>query len=183
VDFSALLKQTKAAARAPRVISLGLGAWSDARADKPREPVSIGIRLLSEQDTQVVRSEAAKMAVELTPTGTEDERVEAFNSALMCFAAEHGTCSPTDAEQPYFPMGALEIRERMTPEGVRRLWHEIEALHLASNPSLDEIDDEGLAHLFALLHRDAVSLLPKTDAARIRRLLELVRSELAETES
>ena len=183
MDFSALLKSTKAAARVPRVISLGLGAWSDARSDKPREPVSIGIRLLSEQDTQVIRAAAAKLAVELTPNGTEDERIEAYNSSLMCLAAEHGTCSPTDAEQPLFPMGALEIRERMTPEGVRRLWHEIEALHVAANPSLDEINDEGLAHLFALLDRGAVDKLEKPDAARVRRLLELCRSELAETES
>ncbi len=99
MDFSALLKSSKAATRVPHVISLGLGAWADSRIDKPREPVSIGIRLLSEQDTQIIRAAAAKTAVELTPNGTEDERVEAYNSALMCLAAEYGTCSPTDAEQ------------------------------------------------------------------------------------
>lgn len=183
VDFSALIKKGKEGKRVPRVLSLPPSAWADSRSDKPREPVTIGIRLLSEEDVQVARSSAAKIAVELVPVGTEDDRIAAYNDALMRFAAERGTCSPTDAEMPHFPMGELEIRERMTPEGVRRIWHEIEALHLASNPSLPEIDDEGLAHLFAVIHRDALARMSTADASRVRRLLELCRSELAEVDS
>lgn len=183
VDFASLIKKGKSEGkRVPRLLSLPPGAWADSRSDKPREPVTIGIRLLSEEDVQVARSSAAKIAVELVPVGTEDDRIAAYNDALMRFAAERGTCSPTDAETPHFAMGELEIRERMTPEGVRRIWHEIEALHLVSNPSLAEIDDDGLAHLFALVHRDALSSLNRSDAARLRRLLELCRAELAEVD-
>jgi hypothetical protein len=182
-DFSALLKTGKGkdgARLPPRVIALPPSAWADHRDDKPREPVRIGIRLISEEDTQIARSEAAKVAVEIVPVGDEDDRIAAYNDALMRFAAERGTCSPTNAEDPYFVMGEMEIRERLTPEGVRRLWHEIEGLHVASNPSVSEIDDEGLAELFALLHHGALDRLEKSDASRVRRLLELCRVDLAE---
>jgi hypothetical protein len=104
-DFSALLKKGKETARAPRVISLPPSAWAETREDRPREPVRIGIRLISEQDTQVARSEAAKVAVDLMPTGSEDDRIEAYNCALMRFAAQYGTCSPTNTDQPYFRAG------------------------------------------------------------------------------
>ncbi len=181
-DFSKLLKPGKAAARLPRVISLPPSAWADSREDKPREPVRIGIRLISDEDTQIARSTAAKIAVELVPVGGEDDRIAAYNDALMRVATEHGTCSPTNAEDPYFVMGELEIRQRLTPEGVRRVWHEIEALHASSNPSVSEIDDEGLAHLFALLDRGVLDSLEKSDAARVRRLLEMCRADLAEHE-
>ena len=176
-DFAGMLKK---GARAPsRIVSLPPNAWADSRSDKPREPVEIGIRLMSEEDVQVARSQAAKTALELVPVGTEEDRVSAFNDALMRNAAERATCSPKNAESPFFVMGELEIRERITPEGVRRLWQEIEALHLASNPSLSEIDDEGTAHLFALLHRDLLDRLDRSDSQRVRRLLEMCRAELA----
>jgi hypothetical protein len=182
-DFSSLLQKgggTHAIRPPARVVTLPLSAWADSRSDKPRTPVTIGIRLISEQDTSAARAAAAKVAVELVPVGTEDDRIEAYNCALMRFAAEHGTCSATNVEDPHFVMGEFEIRQRMTAEGVRLLWHAIEALHEASNPSVEEIDDEGIAHLFALLHRDALALLDKPEGARIRRLLELCRSGLAE---
>lgn len=181
-DFSKLIKQGKADARVPKVIALPPSAWADSREDKPREPVKIGIRLISDEDTQIARSAAAKIAVEFVATGSEDDRIAAYNDALMRVAAEHGTCSPTNAEEPFFMMGELEIRQRLTPEGVRRIWHEIEALHAALNPSVAEIDDEGLAHLFALLHRDGLDRLDKSDASLVRRLLEMARSTLAERE-
>lgn len=183
-DFSSLLKRSGSdGARLPKVISLPISAWVDSRSDRPTSPVDIGIRLLSEEDTQIARSSAAKIAIELVPVGGEEDRIAAFNDALMRFAAERGTCSPKNVEDGFFPLGELEIRQRLTPEGVRRIWQEIEALHLACNPSLDEIDDEGLAHLFALLDRERLSALPRAESARVRRLLELCRTELASVNS
>lgn len=180
-DFSKLLKTGKGEARKPaRVIELPPSAWADHREDKPREPVRIGIRLISEEDTQIARSEAARLAVEFVSEGGEDDRIAAFNDALMRVCAANGTCSPLDVEQPFFMSGELEIRARLTSEGVRRIWHEVEGLHLASNPSVSEIDDEGLAELFASLHHGALDRLEKADASRVRRLLELCRIDLAE---
>lgn len=182
VDFSSLQKKAKVTPRLPRVIMLPPSAWADHRTDKPREPVAIGIRLISEEDVQIARATAARIAVELVTVGGEDDRVAAYNDALCRVAAASGTCAPHDSEQAHFPLGELEIRERLTPEGVRRLYQEVEALHIASNPSLPEIDDEGLAHLFALLDRNAIDALPREEALRVRRLLELCRSELAEVD-
>lgn len=185
VDFAELLKQGNAARgprKPPRVFELPLGAWSDERSDKPLAPVAVGIRLLSEEDVQYARSEAAKVAVELIAVGDEDDRIAAFNDALTRFAAERGMCSPESVEDPFFALGELEIRQRMTPEGVRRIWQEIEALHVGCNPSLTEIDDDGLAHLFAMLYRDCLDRLSREDAAHARRLLERVRSMLDEVD-
>lgn len=182
MDFSSIQKKTKLTPRLPRVITLPPSAWADHRSDKPREPVPIGIRLISEEDVQIARSTAAKIATELVPVGGEDDRIAAYNDALCRVAAARGTCAPHDAEQSFFAMGELEIRERMTSEGVRRIWQEIEALHISGNPSLAEIDDEGLAHLFALLDRNAIDELPREDMLRVRRLLEICRSQLAEVD-
>jgi hypothetical protein len=184
-DISKLLKSSggkKGLRPAPRVLLLVASDWADSREDKPLEPVKIGIRLISEQDTQIARSEAAKVAVELMPVGTEDDRIDAYNGALIRFGAEHGTCNPLNVEEPHFAMGELEIRERLTPEGIRKIWHAIEALHAGSNPSVGEIDDEGMAHLFALHHNGALDRLEKADAALVRRLLETCRTYLAEAD-
>lgn len=186
VDFAELMKQSgagKGPRKPPRVFELPLSAWSDERTDKPLAPVAVGIRLISEEDAQYARSEAAKAAVEFIPAGDDDDRIAAFNDALARFAAERGMCNPENVEEPFFALGELEIRQRMTPEGVRRIWQEIATLHESSNPSLPEIDDDGLAHLFAMLYRDCLDRLPREDAAHARRLLERVRSMLDEVDA
>jgi len=181
-DFSELLKKSKAPSGPrlpPKVITLVPDDWADQRTDKPREPVKIGIKLISEQDTDVARAEAAKIAAELVTVGDEDDRTVAYNCALMRYAAQAGTCSPADVDDPFFMVGELEIRERLTPEGTRKIFHAIEALHLASNPAIDEIDADGLGHLFALQHAGAIENLDRTEATQVRRLLEYCRSVLA----
>lgn len=183
-DFEKLLRQSNASKGPrlpPKVITLKPSDWADQRTDKPIEPILIGIKLISEQDTDIARSEAAKVAVELIPAGgSEDDRTVAYNCALMRFAAQAGVCSPTDIDAPFFMLGETEIRERLTPEGVRKIFNAIDALHVASNPSNGEIDAEGTAELFALLHAGAIDQLDSAAAGQVKRLLEYCRATLAE---
>jgi hypothetical protein len=183
-DFAKLLRQSGAANSGkrlpPKFLTLVPSDWADQRDDKPLEPVKVGIRLIAEQDTDIARAEAAKIAAELVTVGGEDDRIEAYNCALMRYAAQAGVCSPTDVDAPYFMLGEMEIRERLTPEGVRKIFNAIDALHVASNPSNGEIDDEGSAELFALLHAGAIDKLDKADAGQVKRLLEYCRAALAE---
>jgi hypothetical protein len=185
-DFAKLLQKGKTASGPrppPKVITLLPSDWADQREDKPLEPRQIGIKLISEQDTDIARAEAAKIAAELITVGSEDDRTVAYNCALMRFAAQAGVCSPTDVDEPLFMLGELEIRERLTPEGVRKIFHAIDALHVGSNPSNGEIDPEGAAELFALLDRGALDQLNEIDssaAGQVKRLLEYCRATLAQ---
>lgn len=182
-DFTKLLQKSKAASGPrppPKAITLVPSDWADQREDKPLEPRQVGIKLISEQDTDIARAEAAKIAAELVTVGSDDDRTVAYNCALMRYAAQAGTCSPTNIDDPYFMLGELEIRERLTPEGVRKIFQAIDALHVGSNPSVGEIDDEGAAELFALLHAGALDKLDKAEAGQVKRLLEYCRATLAE---
>jgi hypothetical protein len=164
----------------PRVISLKPSAWADSWKDKPQGPIDIGIRRVAEEDIQAAKSEAARICAEIVTSGAdEDDRVSAYNDALIRVAAARGTSSPVDVSAPFFVMGEDEIREKMTPEGVRALWDAINALHIADSPLLPEIGNEGFGQLIAIWDREvAFDYLPPGGAAQIGRLLEHVRQEL-----
>jgi hypothetical protein len=184
VNFSELLKQSGPTVRKPPgAVTLPPGAWSDAREDKPLAPVEIGLRLLSELDITTCKERAEKRAALVSQHGEADDKAAAYNQALMCAFAECGTCMPHDATQPYFIAGEDEIRHRLTWDGIRRIWHELEALRAANDPSIPELDDEGFAHLAAMHHRGICwQAMPPSEARRARRLLELVRMTMSAAE-
>lgn len=146
-------------------------------------PVSIGIRVPSDDDTEAAK-EAAMEAVGQLPTGAEmDDRVQTYNAALVKNLVACSTCVPTDVTQRFFGMGEDEISVRLTSQGIDRLWHEIEALRQADNPGMPEAGDEEFSHLIALWERDALQLMPREEAKQCRRLVEYVRQRLAEAEA
>jgi hypothetical protein len=169
----------------PRVLSLKPSSWADSWKDKPQGPVDIGIRRLAEEDVQAAKGEAARLCAELTSDAAdEDDRVSAYNDALLRVAAARGTSSVADVTVPFFTMGEDEIRQKMTPEGVRALWDAINALHIADSPLLPELDNEGFGQLIAIWDRQvAFEYLPPGGAAQCLRLLEHVRQELEAAET
>jgi hypothetical protein len=166
----------------PRVIELPVSAWSADRPDRPMSPVSIGLRVPSDDDTEAAKDEAMQR-VALLPSGVDpSDRIDAFNDALVANLVAAATCIPTDVTQRFFGMGEDEISIRLTTDGIKRLWQEIEMLRTAENPGMPEAGDEEFSHLIALWERDAVTLLPPEEAKQCRRLVEHVRQRLAEAE-
>ncbi len=170
--------------RPPRVVTIPPSAWASHRADRPAEPVQVGLRLISEEDTQYARGEAARIAAEYIQNAeNEEERVAAFNDALIRVALGRALCQPHDVTQPYFLMGEDEIRVRLTSDGARRLYQELEALHVAESPAMPEIDEEGFAHLLAMWDRGLwLKYTDRAERMRILRLLEACRQEMLEAE-
>lgn len=167
----------------PKVVTLPLDGWSDSERDKPSAPLPIGIRLPSPADDDRARDEAVK-AVERLPAGAEqDDKILAFNNALIRERVAACACLAEDVTQGFFEMAAQDVMRRLSPSGLKRLWEEIEALQAGADVSLPELDVEGLAHLTAMLDR-AVGFehMPREDAKRLKRLLEHVRQELQEAE-
>jgi hypothetical protein len=181
--FSDLLKKSGGARKPPRVVKLGIEAFAQT-IDERIEGAIIGIRLISEEDVQQARAEAAQIAESLHPGPTiTDDKVAAFNDALMRLAVARSACAPDDITQPFFAMGELEVRHKLTSETVRRLWWELDALHVASSPAIPIIDADGFAHLMAMWGRtDILEYMDRDEAIRVRRLLEAARQALAEAE-
>lgn len=181
---------SEAAARAAttplRTVTLGPAAFADAWSDKPRGPVTIGLRFLSEQDIQAARAEAAKQAVgwylDKNDSGCidEDARADAFEDALLRWAVARGTCSPVDVRQPYFEAAEDTVRTALTSDGVRRIWDELVILHKGSGVGIEPATDNDLRLLCRIVTAgDALPGLAPGPAAEVRKLLAYCLHQLA----
>jgi hypothetical protein len=183
--FADLLKSRdgKLLRKPGRVVELPLTGWADEQADKPSSPIPIGIRLPSEDDIQRARDEALKAIDTFASRGDADDRIAAYNDALIRELVASCTCQSVDVTVGFFELGALDVRRRLTTSGVQRLYQEIDALITSSDASIPELDDEGFSHLAVLWDRQiGLEHLPAEERRKVRRLLELCRQTLAEGE-
>lgn len=116
--------------RAPaRVLSVPPWVWAQTWADRPVEPVAMGLRTLSAQDLDDARSGAASKASKAHPSATTSNPVwiEAYNSALMLSALGRALCSPDCADVPYWDFPDLIAPGAIEPtRGAVWLWSELE---------------------------------------------------------
>jgi hypothetical protein len=178
-----MLKKPGAARKPSRVVTLGVEAFAQT-IDERLEGCRIGIRLISEEDVQQARAEAAQIAENLHPgPAISDDKIAAFNDALMRLAVARSACKPDDITEPFFALGELEVRHKLTSQTVLRLWTELDSLHVASSPSIPAIDEEGFGHLLAMWGRsDIIEHMESGEALRVRRLLEAARQAMADAE-
>lgn len=172
-----------AAARRPeRVVELPLIAWADIQG-KPSSPLPIGLRVPSAQQYRDAES-AGFEAESFLDAADEEGRVLAYNQALMVEALAVACCLAVDVMAPFFADGVLEIQRRLTPEGIRRLWQELEVLRISTTPGMPEATDEGFSHLIAIWERGiALDRMPTEEAKKMRRLIEFVRQQMAAVEA
>lgn len=170
----------KAGPRKPgRIVTLPTSAFAESAGDRPAAPVQIGLRLPSEQDFRRAQAEGSEREDELGPSADPDDRVRAFNSGVIVTLVAACSCLAMDATQPFFE-SYLEAEHRLTPDGLRLLWQALELLQVAENPSIPELTDEGMSHLWAIWERgEALAAMPDVEAKKIRRMLEWARQTLA----
>jgi hypothetical protein len=183
VNFGDLLKRNNGLPPAPpRVVRLPPSAWADDREDKPVSPVEIGLRLPSEADITNAKEEAVKALARLEG-GDHEDKVDYFNDALMRHLVASATCQPLNRTEHYFSMGADELAVRLTKDGLRRMYNELEALQASDNPGMPEAGDEEFAHLVAMWDRGiAWDFMPPEEAKKVRRLIEYARQQMTEAE-
>jgi len=184
--YENLLKREGGGSRKPPlVVTLPLSAWADEQTDKPSGPIPIGLRLPADDDAEVSQDEANKTADTFAAHGDYDDRVRAYNAALVREMVARCTCQAVDVTLPFFECGALDVRRRLTTDGITRLWQELEVLRSASDPSMPEIEPvEGFAHLLVMYDRGvAWDFMPREEQKKCRRLLETVRQLMQEGEA
>lgn len=132
--------------------------FSDEWADKPRDDVAVGLRLVSQECADLSRKEAEREAVgfyaELrhAPLPANPEiMLEIRNDTLMVMAAARCMCDPNDISIPYWKFGEEMVRLALTPEGVRRVYDELVILHATCSPARQAADDDEVRRLGEIL--------------------------------
>lgn len=166
---------------APRTITLPPSVFASEWEKRPKLPVEVGIRTLSDGDEQTAIAEATKYAIQAFPDGGEGF-VDSYNDALIRWIVARGICSPLDVNTPSFVLELPDeelVRQVFTRAGTRYVFDAIERLQLETSPIFPEANDDEISDLAAMLSRDEpLDPLVGTDAARARRLLAFVLYEL-----
>lgn len=158
------------------VVVLAPRAFADAYPKRPAADVAVGLRRLSQSEAQTAMAEARKESTAGDRSG--EAASERFGEALVCWSVGFAACDPNDAGAPYFACGDEEIRQALTPEGIRRLWDELEMIHAAESPLLTPLADDDAADLANALAHDGLARLSTAKATRVRRWLRFVLDEL-----
>jgi hypothetical protein len=153
--------------------------FMDAWQARPTKPTTIGLRVPSDYEYTLARANAAQMAAELHPNEASDGRIDTFNDALVRELCAAGMCSPTNVFEPFFPTPEDDVRTKLTSEGAKSVWQEIERLAFETSPVHREADDEEMALVSAaLVTPEIIDGMPAFRAKRIRRLIAFVLDEL-----
>lgn len=136
------------AQRAPHSFRMPPGGWASSWSERPREPITIGLRRPSVEQRQQANKDALARADRLVP---EARRVmhdpfwrQAYEVALISYLLGYAFCDPEDQTRPYWrdQDGHLMIVEggdgaagdcpltnrRLSDEGLTRAYDELEVL-------------------------------------------------------
>lgn len=167
--------------RPPKVIVVAPDAFASEWAQRPSEPVEMGLRLVPDQDLQTARAEAAKLAQQMHEDINTQEAVDCFNDALLRWRIARSTCSVDDLRRPWFDFAEDTVRRALTPEGVKAIAFEIEVFEAETSPLYAPADDERIADLQAILEQGAPwAKMSEAEQRGTRRLLAVVLDRFGE---
>lgn len=162
----------------PRHVLVPPSAFQSGWPKRPKADVAIGLRLISQLDTETGRAAAAARANQLHDENDVEGQVQAYNDALMCAAVARGTCDANDVSQPYFELADDNVPLALTSPGVRFLYDALERLHLETSPLWEPASDEGLRAIVKRIERGDVARVPTPVQLRLRKLLAFCLAEL-----
>lgn len=155
----------------PRVFALPLSAWKSTYSGRPECDIQMGIRLPGQDDVDTVETEALK-ALQFATKDGDESAIRAYNESKLLNLVAVCICDPNDVSKPHdlfeTPNATLEVA--LTPQGLRRIFDEIERLQIETSPIFREASDDELRSFSTMLTEGA---LQKTDDTlnqkRIRR--------------
>ena len=166
-------------------------AFRPLSPNRPSEPVVVGLRLIASGEEETARAEAAKyavgmlsQAVKALPEGhhmTPHERElqeETYEDALLRWVVARCTCQAADVSQPYWKMPEDTVRECLTSDGVRYIFHAYERMRIEHSPIEQQIDDSDLGELASLLEPAILDQMAGSQAKRLRRILAFALAQL-----
>lgn len=170
--------QQAVASKPSRIVIVPPSAFADDYEDKPKEPVRVGLRLVSEQVFNRSRTAAAQDAWKSHPENDDEgNRIDRFNQKLVGLIVAHAAVEPENAAAAYFgPMAEDKILRAMTSEGIRMLYDEYETYAISVSPTAPEATDDELGTIADGL--ESGSLLQGMDVVTARRARRLLRHVL-----
>lgn len=162
------------------VVTLQPGAFADEWELKPQGPVAMGLRLLSEGDSESVTVAASQHILERyhddqqRPTVEESVLDEVYNARIMVYGVARAICEPDNAlaNHRLFPFPETQIEAgALTAETVKYLWEQLGLLRLKLSPIAPQASDAEAATLGALLGAGVLAKMPPGPGGAVRRLL------------
>ena len=168
---------------AARTVLLQPLDFSPTWADRPNSAVCLGIRIPCEADTEGLKREAEKRAIEKYPRDPMAAEHE-YEHLLVRWVVARCVCDPNDCSSPHplFQFAEEQVPEALTKGAILRINDDLERLIVETSPNYHEATDEQCAALgSALVDGSILALLGQTSpvkAARVRRYLRFVCDEL-----
>jgi hypothetical protein len=172
-------RQAKTTTPAPKTFDLLPEHFGAAYEGKPVSKITVGLRVPSESEVRGIESAATKEAAQAD--GDFDQKLEAYNRALFTFYVARGLCNPHDvtAPHPLFELPEDMIPLALTPRSIRRLFDEIELLHVEQSPIFLEATPEEVSELAdRLAEPEAFDAVPRPQRLRALRYLRFVLDTL-----
>lgn len=169
-----------AASKPAEVVELQPGHFADTWPDKPKGPVSVGLRLVSEADFQTARAEASRRAWQTFPDEDLDveERVDCFNDNLAAWVVARATTQPDNASAPWMELAHDNLQFALTTGGLRFLFDRVVALTIERSPLSPEITDAEMGRLCGALKSGVLLTGAGAEVRLARRLLRRVMDHL-----
>jgi hypothetical protein len=165
----------------PRIIMVQPTAFASEWADAPSEPVTMGLRHVSDDDLQKARAEAAKYATKMHGEDDQESLVDCFNDALLRQRIARTTCNAQDVRRPWFEFAEDTVRIALTTEGVKSIVHEIEVFETETSPLFPQATDEDVLDLEAIIkQKPPWNSMSEAEQRGTRRLIGVVLERFGE---
>lgn len=166
----------------PKVIKLPLSAWNPTFTGRPECDIPVGLRLPGSEDAETIEAEAVRSMREAMADG-EEAALRAYNESKLVSLVALCITDPNDVTAPHelFETPNALLKIALTPQGLRRLFDEIELLQVETSPIFHEASDDDVSVIAELLGDGALTRLQdQVKASRARRYLTLVFETLAD---
>ena len=177
--MSTLKQLTLSVRRPPEIRVFSPKIFASSYEKRPTDDIAVGIKLLSDFDISCAKGNASKTAWAMVPNHNSiDERVDAYNDALMRRIVCACTTDPNDLSKPWFKQGILEVEIALTSDGVKAIFDAYEAACMAMSPVYRELSEEELPDFVELL--TTIYRLGSMKRAKILRMLAYCFDEIVD---
>jgi hypothetical protein len=151
-------RSVAAADRKPsKIVVLPPSAFADDWKEKPADEVAVGLRFVSGEDYDMAANAALERAEAwATNGGRRDDAhfVKVYNDQLIYGIVCRAATDPNDISEPWFQKPVEDtVRQALTEQGARRLWDELNLLHVGSGVAMPVAGDSEVKRLAAILAR------------------------------
>lgn len=169
------------APKAPtRTIRIPPSGFAASYAERPSEPLPVGLCLVSEQVVSRAQAVALREAWAECPEPSEELlRADVYATSIMVGILCRAVTLAHDCTRLFFAeMPEVQLRAAFTVETIRRLWEAYGRMASEESPLSREADDAALGRLGEALAAGVVGKLHEAHQRRVRRLLGELSDEM-----